>query len=115
MDQIFSKFKGGSRKGYSVQCCFLAVLQKTEHAVELRKGQFLMSNLFNCLYYKLINIFLSDLLLVVKNSNFASYGDGNNIFNFVEDIDNVSASMSLQSCHCKYGQSEYFSGFWIIK
>ena len=38
MDQIFSKFKGGSRKGYSVLCCLLAVLEKTEHAVELRNG-----------------------------------------------------------------------------
>lgn len=63
-----------------------------------------VSNLFDCLSYKLLNIFLSGLFLVVNDANFASYVNGNTIFNFVENIDNASASMSLQSCYYRYGQ-----------
>lgn len=38
MDHILSKFQGGSRKGYSAQRCFLAVLEKKKRVVEFRKG-----------------------------------------------------------------------------
>lgn len=41
MDQTLSKFQGGLKKGYSAQRCFLAVLEKKKHVVELRKGYFL--------------------------------------------------------------------------
>ena len=72
-------------------------------------------NLFDCLSCKLINVFLSRLFLVTNDANFASYVNGNIIFNFVENTDNSSASKSLQSCYYKYGQKQYFSGFWITK
>ena len=66
-------------------------------------------------FLQTMNLFLHDLFPVVNYANFACYADCNSIFDFVENIDNTSASMSLQSWHYKYGQKEYFSGFWIVK
>lgn len=54
-----------------------------------------VSNLFDCLSSKLINIFISDKFLVVNDTNFTNFND-NNIFNFVEKNVNVSVSMPLQ-------------------
>ena len=48
----------------------------------------------------------------MNDANFASYVDGNTILKFLDNIDKVSASMSLQLCHYKYG---HFSSFWITK
>ena len=57
MDQFFSKYQGGFRKGYSTRYCLLAMLEKWKSAVDKENSFGVLSTdlpkEFGCLSYKL--------------------------------------------------------------
>ena len=56
----------------------------------------------------LFNIFLSDLFLVVKDVNFASYADNNSIYQSANNVDDVINNLRLSA-------ENFSAGFQIIK
>ena len=56
----------------------------------------------------LFNIFLSDLFLVVKDVNYASYADNNSIYQSANNVDDVINNLRLSA-------ENFSAGFQIIK
>ena len=156
MDPLLPKYQYGFRKGYSVQHCLPAMLEKWKNAVDKGKifGALLtdLSRVFDSLSHDLLiaklnaygfslpalklvhsylsnrkqrtkinnayssweeilfgvpqgsilgpilsNIFLSDLFLVVKDTDFASYADDDTIYDIGDGINDVIASLQNSS------------------
>ena len=94
---LLSNFQCGFRKEFGAQDCLLAML---DILFGVPQGLILGPILSN--------IFISDLFLVVKDVNFASYADDNTVYQSGKTVDNVINVY-------KYLQKNFSSGFLIIK